>query len=96
MGKKKSHEEFVEELKSVQPNIEVIGEYINTNTPLACKCKIDGHEWSPRPKHLLSKHGCPICGLKLNSQNRIKSNGLNRLKINVPFFALAGIKYPFI
>lgn len=74
MGKKKSHKEFVEELKVVQPNVEVIGLYINTNTPLACRCKIDGHEWSPRPKHLLSNHGCPICGLKINSRNRTKTN----------------------
>lgn len=29
-------------------------------------------------------------------QNNIRSNGLNILKIKVPFLALAGTKYPFI
>ena len=74
MPKKKSHDDFVKELYTVQPNIEVIGKYINTNTPLLCRCKIDGHEWSPRPKHLLSKHGCPVCGMKINSRQRTKTN----------------------
>ena len=72
--RKKTHEEFIKELEIKQPDIEVLGKYINNNTPLLCRCKIDGHEWNPRPKHLLSNHGCPICGLKSNSKHRTKTN----------------------
>ena len=58
---KKTTEEFKEEMKMVNFNIEIIGEYKNSNTPILCKCKIDGYEWSPIPDNLLQNHGCPIC-----------------------------------
>ena len=74
MPKKKTHEQFIQELNEIQPNIEVLGTYINTNTPILCRCKIDNHVWYPRPKHLLSNHGCPKCSTNKNSKRRTKTN----------------------
>lgn len=60
---KRTHEEFVFELKDKNPNIEVLGKYTNSSTKILCKCKIDGCEWSASPSNLLHLHrGCPECG----------------------------------
>ena len=59
---KKTHEQFVEEMKEVNPNIEIIGEYINDKTKILCRCLIDGHEWEVTPHNLLRGRGCPLCG----------------------------------
>ena len=31
MSKRKTHEEFVNEMKEVNPNIDILGEYVNSN-----------------------------------------------------------------
>lgn len=58
-------EEYIEKVKAVTNNIEVIGEYINSATPITHKCKICGHgennEWLTTPLHVLDGHGCPVC-----------------------------------
>jgi hypothetical protein len=58
---KKSTSDFVEELKNVNKNIEVLGEYKGNKTPIECKCKICGSTWSAKPNNLLNGTGCPIC-----------------------------------
>ena len=55
-------EEFIQKMNIVNPNIEIIGEYINNNTGISCRCKVDGYEWNPTPSNLLAGKGCPICG----------------------------------
>ena len=52
---------FIEELARINPNVVVTENYKNTNTPIACKCKICGYEWAPRPSSLLRGAGCPSC-----------------------------------
>ena len=59
---KRTHEEFLNRLQQVNPNIEVLGTYINAETKILCKCKIDGHIWEVRPYSLLLGYGCPKCG----------------------------------
>ena len=61
MGKKKTHEEYVAEVAEVNPNIEVIGQYIDNNTKILHKCKIDGYIWEVRPYKVLGGHGCHVC-----------------------------------
>ena len=68
---KKTHEEFISELENVNPNIEVLGKYVNSTTKILCKCKIDGFEWSAKPSNLLHLHrGCPECA-KREISNRM-------------------------
>ena len=59
----KSTEQFYEELKIVNPEITVIGEYINsqTKTEVQHSC---GYEWKVRPNNLLQGSSCPKCSLK--------------------------------
>lgn len=63
--------EFIDKLKLIKPDIEVMGEYINQRTKIPVKCKECGHEWSANPGDLLSGHGCPKCRY-INNSNRTR------------------------
>jgi predicted Zn-ribbon and HTH transcriptional regulator len=55
---------FTELMKNVNPNIEILGEYVNTETGIKCRCKMCGYEWNPKPHSLKAGHGCPFCSKK--------------------------------
>ena len=74
MAKRKTHEEFMNEMKEVNPNIEILGEYVNSKEKILCKCKIDNNEWCATPTNLLRGRGCPVCGRKLVNKNRKKTH----------------------
>ena len=57
----KSHDKFVEELKNINPNIYVIGKYINMDTKLLVKCTVDGYEWNADPRKLMKGCKCSVC-----------------------------------
>ena len=57
----KSHDNYLEDLYSVNCDIEVIEEYQGANIAILHRCKIDGHEWMARPGNILSGKGCPRC-----------------------------------
>lgn len=63
MAKKKTHEEYVGELKIKNPNIEVIEKYVNTHTKILHRCLKDicKHEWYASPHDILNGTGCPKC-----------------------------------
>ena len=65
---RKTHEQFLQELQAVNPNIEVLGTYQTANTKIKCRCKIDGNEWMAKPSLLLSGRGCPVCGYRTVSR----------------------------
>ena len=62
MRKKKTHVEFIEEMKIINSNIEFLDEYKSAKEKISCKCKIDGYEWFATPSNLLRGKGCPKCG----------------------------------
>lgn len=72
--------EFKEKLYRINPDIKVLGTYINTITKIKCKCKICGHEWTTRPNDLLNGHGCPKCSIS-KGEKRI-AQYLDNLGIN--------------
>lgn len=76
----KTTKQFIIELGEVNQDIEIIGEYINTNTPILCKCKIDGNKWFATPSNLLRGTGCPLCNCS-HGENAIK-NILTNMEIN--------------
>lgn len=57
------HDGYIERLNKTNPNIEVLGEYINAKTPIKHKCKIDGYVWYAKPNHTLNGSGCRQCFL---------------------------------
>ena len=69
---KRTHKQYIEDLFLVNPHIEPIEEYINTDTNILHQCKICDHIWSIKPNHTLSGHGCPMCGFKNSANNNRK------------------------
>ena len=83
MSRKKTHEEFLAELKEKSPNIIVLGEYKSAITPIECECERCGHIWPPTPNSLLSGHGCPICDGGINKGNAAFLEELHRVNPNI-------------
>ena len=74
MSKQKKHEEYVAEVESINPNIEVLERYINNRTPILHRCKIDGTIWKAIPFGVTAGKGCPTCGRNNQIQRVRKSH----------------------
>ena len=64
MARRKTHEEFVEEVKKSQPHIKIVGRYRNSNSTVKCSCDIDNYEWENTPR-IIKDYGCPVCSGKI-------------------------------
>lgn len=60
-ARSKNQEQYIEDLKEANPNIVVLGNYVNAHIPILHKCLIDGCEWYAKPNNILSGKGCPKC-----------------------------------
>lgn len=69
-SKTKTHEQYVEEVASINKNIEVVGHYVNSNAKIELKCKLCGNKWFARSVDILSGHGCPKCSYKLKTKTQ--------------------------
>lgn len=62
---KKTHKKYLEEVRMLNDNIEVVEQYIGAHEHIMHRCKICGYgndgEWIPAPTDILSGHGCPVC-----------------------------------
>ena len=69
-----SKDEFVMRLEKVNSNIEVLGEYINIQTAIECRCKKCGYIWYPKPNNLIygKVTGCPKCQSYSKGEDRIQ------------------------
>ena len=74
----KPHDKFIEDLKLVNSNIEVIGRYINMETKVLVKCSIDGYTWSADPRKLMRGCQCSVCS------NRTVMAGINDIATTRP------------
>lgn len=76
MSKRKKHEDFIEELKIINPNIRVIEneKYTSALVKISVKCLIDGCEWKVKPNDLLNGHGCPQCKKSKLKEIKLKNN----------------------
>lgn len=67
----KLKETYKEEIESIHPNIEVISEYLNWDTPLLCRCKVDGNVWSARISSLfIETYMCKECRKRVGNAKR--------------------------
>lgn len=81
--KKRTHEEYVEEVFKINPYIEVVGEYINANTKILHRCRIDGYEWFARPNHILRGVGCSMCYGNIKKSHDLYVEELSKINPNV-------------
>lgn len=58
---KKTHEQFINELFDISPNITIITRYTNNRTKVECKCEVCGNTWEATPNKLLLGRNCPKC-----------------------------------
>ena len=63
ISQRKTHEQFVEELKQISPNITTLGIYVTNNTSIEFMCE-QGHVWVASPASILRGCGCPYCSGK--------------------------------
>ena len=91
MGRKKTHTEFIEELKIVNPEITVIGKYVNSRTKIEVKHTC-GFEWNPIPNSLLKGTSCPKCSRIKASNKRTKTTKqfIEELKVINPEIIVIG------
>jgi hypothetical protein len=68
-----THDEFVSDMKSVNPNIRVLGEFVNVTTKIRVECLIDGRIWDAPPRKLLQGVGCRTCSTKKNGDTHLVS-----------------------
>ena len=71
---KKTHAEFIQEVKEKFPSIQVLGLYVDAKTPVLCECLICHHQWPVTPDNLLRKNGCPQCSMQRRGKKRRKTH----------------------
>ena len=72
--KKKTHEEYVKELKIKNPNMLVIGQYVNANTKILHKCLIHNVCWMNTPSRMLQGVGCEKCHAERISTSKTRTH----------------------
>ena len=72
--KKKTHEEYVFELSIKNPDLEVVGVYVDTKTKILHRCKIHNIIWEMFPTNALKGQGCQKCKCEKMSARQLKPN----------------------
>ena len=80
---RKTEVQYVAELEQLNSSVELVGDYINSNTPTLHHCKACDNYWSPTPGNVLAGHGCPIC----NQSYGEKVVGIWLAKHNISFIS---------
>lgn len=70
--RRKTHEDFICEIANTNPNIQILDEYLGSNSKIKCRCSICGYEWSVRAGHIRDGVGCPNCK-KSRGEDKIES-----------------------
>lgn len=72
-NQRKSNEEFVEQLRAINPTIAPLDEYSKNNRKIRFRCMVCGNEWSTAAANVLSGRGCPECGKLAGGAKRRKT-----------------------
>lgn len=73
-NKRRTTEQFIEELQEINSNIKIIGEYVTAHTHIRCKCLVCQFEWDAKPSNLTSGYGCPCCAQASIRKSQAKSH----------------------
>lgn len=73
--KKKTHEEFIEELLKIRDDIILLDKYVNSSTQMRVRCKVCGHEWKTLPPHLKNNTSkCKKCATAIIAKKLSRSH----------------------
>lgn len=79
----KTTDDFKSDLLAIQPNIEIVGDYLGSHKPIKCRCKIDGYTWESYPANLLNRSaGCAVCCNAISKGETIIKNYLDDKQID--------------
>ena len=84
--KKKTNQEFIDELKRVNPSITPLEEYKGTKKKILFECKICGYKWPTTAGIALRGHGCSKCAKKAQLTH---DEFVNKMKIINPSIKIA-------
>lgn len=92
MSKKKTHKEYVEELKIKNPNVEVIEEYIDAKTNIMHHCILHDVFWETQPYRVLGGHGCKQCRIEKFkiSNTKTQDEYIEEVKLKNPNIEVIG------
>lgn len=94
-AKRKTNEQFLNELNIINSNIEPLEKYINNHTKIRFKCKKCGHEFPKTPHNVLVGQGCPKCAIKSRALKRANSldDFIERMNVISPTIKITGRNY---
>lgn len=67
----KSNEAFLNELKIIQPSIEICSDYHTAFEKVDCRCKVCNHCWKATPDSLRRGEGCPKCANNIKKSHEV-------------------------
>ena len=78
MSKKKTNNEFVNEIRNINPSITPLTMYRGSHSKVLFRCAICGKEWEAYPYQELHRHGlgCSKCSYKSAGENRRKADSV--------------------
>lgn len=71
----KTHQQFVNEIKQINPNIEIVGIYTRAVDRIHVRCKRCGLFWEPKAYSLSQGKGCPHCSKIIGAAKSKGSTG---------------------
>ena len=97
MSKRKTHDVFLAELKTKNPSIHPLEQYVNSATKIQCECAVCGHKWFVTPNSLLRGSGCPNCYGNIRKSNADFVKELSIINPNIePLEEYRGNKKPIL
>lgn len=90
LRKKKTHEKYVEEVKIKNPNVTVVGTYIDSKTKIIHKCNICNREWNGIPAQILRGVGCPSCSKRRNVPKKTHEEYIKEVQTKNPKIIVLG------
>ena len=77
---RKTHEDFIKEVKAINPYVEILDKYVGIKTKVECLCSLCGSKWYAIPDNLLHGEGCQKCKIskgELKIENFLKNNNID-------------------
>jgi hypothetical protein len=92
MGKRKTEDEYINELEVKNPTVKLIGKYINNRTPVLHYCKTHDVYWDISPNNALQGKGCKKCRSEKigNALRKSENQYVQELALNNPTIKLVG------
>ena len=74
LPKRRTHDEYVEEVLIKNPKVEVIGTFSGMRIPIPHRCKIHDYIWNCSPERILKGVGCKFCFKSIISHKLTKTD----------------------